>query len=216
MDVPPGNVPRLLVPLSDLEPLSRGTTADVRRLSDPVSLREVTTGDPPGQATRVRTAWNTREWRILFQMEDARPWATLTQHDSHLWTEEVVEVFIDPVGDLDSYFEIEINPLATVTDLVLRRTSSGWLKEFGWQANGLESCVRLTANGWEAELSIPFAAVVSAPPTAGQIWRVNFLRIDRPLGAGTEAELSAWSPTGLRNFHRPASFGILEFGGFPQ
>jgi hypothetical protein len=212
MDVAPGDVPRLLTPQMPLSPLGSGPTPDGWRLLEPVSLREVTTGHSPAQATRVWTAWNAHEWRVLFEMDDAKPWATLTERDGPLWTEEVVEVFIDPVGDLQSYFEFEINPLATVTDLVLRRTGSGWLKEFGWDADGLETFARRTATGWEAELSIPFAALVSTAPTLGQLWRVNFLRIDRPLGPGSQAELSAWSPTGQRNFHRPASFGILEFG----
>ncbi len=213
MDFPPGDLPRLLCPRATLEPLDTGQASSFWRLLPPILLREVTTGGPPKQATRVRAAWNAREWRVLFAIDDAHPWATLTERDGPLWTEEVVEVFVDPVGDLDSYFEFEINPMATVTDLVLRRTRSGWLKDFAWHAAGLQSCVRLTANGWEAELSIPFTALISAAPEIGQLWRVNFLRIDRPLGPRTEAELSAWSPTGQRNFHRPASFGIVEFGG---
>ena len=172
----------------------------------------MTCGVKPAQATQVRAAWAAREWRVLFEVEDARPWATLTQRDGRLWTEEVVEVFIDPVGDLESYFEFEVNPLGTVTDLVLRRTCSGWTKEFGWHADGLETQVRLTPAGWEAELSIPFAALTPDGAGIGQRWRVNFLRIDRPHGPGSEAELSAWSPTGRRNFHRPESFGVVEFG----
>ncbi len=169
------------------------------------------------QATRVRTAWDAREWRILITADDARPWATLTQRDGPLWTEEAVEVFVDPVGDLESYFEIVLNPLGTVTDLMLRRTLNGWRKEFGWDVVGLGSQVRLTASGWEAELSIPFAAVASQMPVHGEQWRANFLRIDRPGGVGTEAELSAWSPTGARNFHRAERFGQVEFASsFPD
>ncbi len=122
-----------------------------------------------------------------------------------------MEVFIDPVGDLESYFEVEINPLGTVCDLVLRRTASGWRKDFAWDVEGLVSAVRRTPTGWAAELAIPFDAITNAPPEPGTRWRVNFLRIDRPGGAGTEADLSAWSPTGIRNFHRAAHFGTVEF-----
>jgi hypothetical protein len=208
MGIAPGGVPRLKtyrVPGGDAG--DAGVWAGI----EPVFLREVTTGEPPAQATRVRSAWTAHAWHLLFQMDDANPWATLTERDGPLWTEEVIEIFIDPVGDLVSYFEIELNPLGTVTDLVLRRISSGWRKEFGWQAEGLESQVRSTPGGWEVEWSIPFASVSPGEPVAGQVWRVNFLRIDRPLGPGTEAELSAWSPTGRRNFHRPECFGVLEF-----
>jgi hypothetical protein len=124
-----------------------------------------------------------------------------------------MELFMDPVGDLLGYFEVEINPLGTVTDLVLRRTNSGWRKDFAWQVAGLESAVRITDRGWAAELAIPFESLgAGLTPTAGRTtWRVNFLRIDMPEGPGTTQDLSAWSPTGLRTFHRADKFGVLEF-----
>ena len=177
----------------------------------PVILRENVGGGPPNQRTQVRTTWDSWTWHIVFEMEDARPWSTLTGHDAPLWTEETVELFVDPVGDLESYFEIEINPLGAVVDVVLRRVASGWKKDFGWHVDGLQSSARLTDTGWRAELAIPFASLVPSPPSVGACWRVNFLRIDRAGGPGTEAELSAWSPTGIRNFHRPESFGTMEF-----
>ena len=179
----------------------------------PVSLLENVGGQPPRQGTRVRTAWDATAWRVLFEMEDARPWATLTAHDAPLWTEETVEVFVDPVGDLEGYFEVEINPLGAIVDVVLRRIASGWRKDFGWHVEGLRRHARLTETGWAAELAIPFEAVSAAVPQPGTCWRANFLRIDRPDGAGSEAELSAWSPTGMRNFHRAQAFGAVEFVG---
>lgn len=204
-------LPSLQTPHRELEAVSADPAHAFWRGVEPVALRNNLGGLAPTQGTCVRTAWNEREWRVLFEIEDAHPWATLTARDAELWTEEAVEVFIDPVGDLESYFEVEINPLGAVCDLVLRRTASGWRKEFAWDVEGLATQVRRTPSGWAAELAIPFDAVTGAPPEPGTRWRVNFLRIDRPGGAGTEADLSAWSPTGIRNFHRPASFGTVEF-----
>lgn len=178
---------------------------------EPVTLLENLGGGEPVHATRVRTLRDRANWRVLFEVDDPAPWATLTVRDAPLWTEEVVEVFFDPVGDGLSYFEVEINPLGALCDLVLRRTASGWRKDFGWDVDGLASHARRTATGWAAELSIPFAAV-GAEPRDGERWRVNFLRIDRPDGPGSEhRELSAWSPTGMANFHRYERFGTVEF-----
>jgi hypothetical protein len=59
-----------------------------------------------------------------------------------------VELFLDPVGDLESYFEIEVNPLNAVLDLVLRRTRSGYAKNFAWRCEGLRTAVKRTASGW--------------------------------------------------------------------
>ena len=206
-------LPRLRCHRGDPGPVEADADHPGWQAVEPVSLRENVGGGPPKQGTRIRTAWTDRTWRVLFEMEDARPWATLTAHDAPLWTEEVVEVFIDPVGDLESYFEIEINPLGAVVDVVLRRVASGWRKDFGWHADGLVSRARLTAAGWAAELAVPFEALAATVPSAGTCWRVNFLRIDRPGGPGSEAELGAWSPTGIRNFHRAQSFGTVEFAG---
>jgi hypothetical protein len=175
------------------------------------ALLETVSGRPPKQSTSVQLAWDALEIRILFQAEDAHPWATLTARDAPLYQEEVVEVFLDPVGDLECYFEIEVNPLNAVLDLVLRRSRSGYVKDFAWHCEGLRTAVTKDADGWRAELSIPFAAITPTPPSNGTRWRANFLRIDRP--PGTERELSAWSPTGRANFHTAERFGFVEFVG---
>ena len=173
-------------------------------------MRETISGRPPKQSTRVQLAWDPFECRVLFHAEDANPWATLTDRDAPLYQEEVVEVFLDPVGDLECYFEIEVNPLNAVLDLVLRRNRSGYVKDFAWRCEGLRTVVTKDAFGWRAEISIPFSALTPAPPSNGAQWRANFLRIDRP--PGIERELSAWSPTGRANFHLPQRFGFVEFG----
>ncbi len=78
---------------------------DLPRLScsrqDPASaaaehLRDNMTGEAAAQGTAVRSSWDADEWHIAFQCDDANPWATITERDGPLWTEEVVEVFFDP------------------------------------------------------------------------------------------------------------------------
>jgi len=174
-----------------------------------VALSDVVTGAAPKQGTTVRAAWGNDEVRFLFECTDADPRATLTERDAPLYQEEVVEVLLDPVGDLLSYFEFEVNPLNAVMDLVLRRSRSGYLKDFRWKCEGLRSCTRMIPGGWAAELALPFADIAPEVPKPGTQWRVNFCRIDRP--EGEPRELSAWSPTGLAQFHVPQRFGALEF-----
>ena len=176
-----------------------------------VSLRENLTGEASAQRTTLRSWWDEQSWHLRFECEDATPWATLTERDGPLWTEEVVEVFFDPVGDLQAYFEIEVNPRNTVCDLLLRRSRSGWRKEFGWDCEGLRTSVLRTPDGWRADLEIPFAAVINDRMVPGTIWRANFFRIDRAGGPGSAPELSAWSPTLDATFHRAESFGTIAF-----
>jgi hypothetical protein len=174
-----------------------------------LELHENTTGAAPAQRTSVKVAWTAGELRVLFRCEDMRPWATMTKRDAPLYEEEVVEVFIDPVGDLATYFEIEVNPLNAVLDLVLRRNRSGYAKDFSWRCDDLRTAARVMDSSWTVELAIPFRSLVAAPPKAGSQWRINFYRIDRPLEK--PRELSAWSPTRLGTFHVPERFGVLEF-----
>ena len=175
----------------------------------PVYLKETVTGHDPVQPTSLKTAWSATALHVLFDAQDDEAWGTLTRHDDPLYNEEVVEVFLDPVGDLASYFEIEVSPLNVVCDLVLRRTRSGYAKEFAWDCEGLQTRVDKSETRWVTELTIPFSSITSKPPVAGDRWRANFFRIDRP--RKTLAELSAWSPTGMRRFHVQQRFGTLEF-----
>lgn len=157
----------------------------------------------------MRLAWDAKELRVLLHATDRHAWATITQRDGPLWEEEVVEVFLDPVGDGRSYFEIEVNPLGTVVDLMCRKNRSGYTKDFDWDCEGMRTAVQSFPDGWSAEISIPFRSLIAEPPHAGTQWHANFCRIDRPVDR--ERELTAWSPTGLRLFHVPERFGIVEF-----
>jgi len=175
-------------------------------------LRETVSGGQPQQATWIKVAWCPEALRVLFWVEDSYVWSTLSERDAPLWKEEVVEVFLDPVGDLQSYFEFEVNPVNAVLDLVVWPEGEGLRKDFQWRCEGLQTAVQRTSAGWCAEFSIPFASLGAAP--AGS-WRANFYRIDRPREIPTE--YSAWSPTGRPKFHIPVRFGVLEFeGGNPD
>ena len=185
--------------------------AELWRNVTPAVFRETVSGGVPQQATMVRTAWDGEALRVLFHAEDTHPWATLTERGAPLYEEEVVEVFLDPVGDLQGYFEIEVNPLNAVLELVLRRNRSGYVKDFSWRCAGLRTAVVKTARTWTAEMAIPFRSLTAELPKAGDCWRVNFFRIDRPPGAPWE--LSSWSPAGRPNFHTPERFGTLQFTG---
>jgi hypothetical protein len=190
------SLPRLKVPPS-------GSGETVLDLVDNVA------GLPPRQATTVHISHDSRCLRIDFHCEDEHPWATIHRHKGPLYEEETVEVFLDPFGDLQCYFEIEVNPINTLLDLMLRRVGKGWRKDLAWQCEGLETSASLTDAGWSATLLIPFAAIAPRAPAPGEVWRANFLRIDRPEGA--PRELSAWSPTHLNTFHDCSRFGFLEF-----
>jgi hypothetical protein len=172
-----------------------------------IELRESVFGTIPRWTTSVRVGWESRAMLVLFLCQDSYVWATKTKRDDALWEEEVVEVFLDPFGDLLSYFEFEVNPLNTVLDLVIRRARSGIQKNFTWQCAGLKTKTERTSDGWSAAFRIPFASLGDCHPKKN-VWRANFLRIERPQHEGRE--LSAWSPTFVSSFHVPERFGLLQ------
>jgi Carbohydrate family 9 binding domain-like len=202
-------LPVLICSRREAGPLTTDAESDFWRGLPAVAFGDVVSGAEPEQGTSVRAAWDAEELRVLFHASDTHAWATLTERDAPLYEEEVVEVFLDPVGDSESYFEIEVNPLNAVLDLVLRRNRSGYVKDFAWRCQGLRTAVATTDAAWTAELAIPFRSLITAPPQAGDRWRVNFCRIDRP--PGVPRELTAWSPAGRANFHTPERFGVLQF-----
>ncbi len=195
---------------------SDALTADAQsapwRDLETVRLADALTGALPQQGTEVRAAWSDHEWRLLFTATDKDPWATMTRRDAPLYEEETLEAFFDPVGDLESYFEIEVNPLGTVLDLVFRKNRSGYKGDRAWDCDGLRALARIHDGGWSAELAIPFSSVTNSPPGAGSQWRANFCRIDRPSRDGSlPRELTAWSPPLRATFHTPERFGVIEF-----
>jgi hypothetical protein len=171
-----------------------------------VFLADNTSGRPPVWGTEVRIACHRDDLLLLFLCQDPDPRATLTKRDDPLWEEDVVEVFIDPFGDLDCYFEFEVNPLNTVLDLFIRRVRGGLRKDFAWDCQGLRTATGLLAYGWVAGLAIPFKSMGECDLSR---WRINFCRIERP--KDQPRELSAWSPTYTGTFHLPERFGILTF-----
>ncbi len=192
-----------------LPALAADFASEFWRARESVEFCDVVSGAAPQQATRVWAAWDAEELRVLIRAEDTHIHATLTERDAPLYTEEVVELFLDPAGDGECYFEIEVNPLNAVLDLVLRRNRSGCKKDFAWQCENLRTCVHREAAAWSAELAIPFRSLTAAPPKPGEKWRANFTRIDRP--PDVARELTAWSPTGFANFHVPERFAVIEF-----
>ena len=99
-----------------------------------------------------------------------------------------------PDGDNHNYYELEINPLGTIFDLFLPKPyRDGGPADHGWDVRGLLSAVRVegtlndpsdTDKGWSVELAFPWAAFDrhggagrGGPPRDGDVWRVNFSRV---------------------------------------
>ncbi len=103
-----------------------------------------TDGKEPKSPTKAQVLWDDNCLYIAFTVTDTDIWATLKNHDEHLWKEEAVEVFIDPDGDRDNYLEIQVNPLGTTLDIFMNKeyTRSG-KADFSWTPESLDAGVSI-------------------------------------------------------------------------
>jgi hypothetical protein len=178
-------------------------------------------GAPPRQPTAVRLLWDDAHLYAAFRVVDPDIRATHTRRDDPLWEEEVVELFLDPWRAGGVYVEIEVSPRGVVLDaLVINRARPDEPRDLttltAWSCEGLRTAVRVdgvvnggaVSRGWQVEIAVPLRQLApSTPPAPGVEWRWNAYRVDR---SERGDELSAFAPTGRRDFHLPHRFGVLE------
>jgi hypothetical protein len=174
------------------------------------------------QLTAFGACWSESHLYLACRCMDADVWSTYTERDEPLYEQEVVEAFLCPTGDPRHYFEINLSPANVVFDAKVHSPDlhRGTMEvDVEWDCDGLETAVSVygTLNdrtdvdaGWSAEVAIPFTSLgLSETPRPGDVWRANFLRIDR----AAPPEFTCWSPTRETpaNFHVPMRFGKLRF-----
>ena len=199
----------------------------------------------PPKRTRMKMLWDDNYLYIGAELEEDEIWATLTERDSVIFHDNDFEVFIDPDGDTHNYFELEINALNTVWDLLLPKPyRDGGPAINGWDIAGLRTAVYIDGElnnpgaynrGWSVEIAIPWnilkeGAEGGLKPSCGDIWRINFSRVnwhvDVKNGAYTKrinSETSqpypeenwVWSPQGIVNMHYPELWGFVLFADGP-
>jgi hypothetical protein len=182
----------------------------------PGVLYDVVTGANPRLETRFRACWTADALLVRFECEDDHVVATMEQRDDPIYEEDVVEVFLDPVGTGKVYYEFELSPRGVEFDALIHNSLDGNKKvDVAWDAKCLHTSVTDGAEGWKHyELRIPFADLTDEQeqarvPRHGAEWGWNLYRIDDD----TEGRRHywAWSTTGAVNFHIPQRFGTLVF-----
>ena len=179
----------------------------------------------PVYDTKARMMWDDDYLYVAAVLEEPNIVANLTQRDTIIYHDNDFEVFIDPTGDGQCYFEIENNARGVVFDLMLDRAyRSGGNFYVQWDCPGLKLAV--SHNGtlnkpgdkdrsWTVEMAIPHKAITrnfTNPLLAGNTWRLNFSRVEWLKKGGPE-ENWVWTPTGEINMHAPNQWGFLQFSG---
>lgn len=191
----------------------------------------------PRFRTRMKMLWDDRFLYVAAELEEPHVWATLRQHDEIVFNDNDFEIFIDPNGDEREYYEIETNAYGTIFDLFLVRT---YLRHgpalHDWDMRGLRKGIHIdgtlndssdTDVGWTVEFALPWrslkeAAGCAAPPNRGDVWRMNFSRVEwqHDVVGGryqrvpnTKEDNWVWSPQGVIDMHRPQHWGRVRFLG---
>ncbi len=189
----------------------------------------------PPLRTRAKLLWDDECLYIAAELEEPHAWATLTRRDDIVFHDNDFEVFIDPDGDRAEYYELEINALNTIFDLLLERTyRDGGPARHDWNLRGLRTAVHVDGRlnnpsdvdrGWTLEMALPWSALaerahVACPPQPGDTWRINFSRVQWPHRVaagcyekipGRKADNWVWSPQFAIDMHRPEHWGFVEF-----
>ncbi len=198
-------------------------------------------GEYPPLRTQARMAWDDEYLYVAARIEEPHVQATLTERDAVIWHDNDFEIFIDPDGDTHEYYEIEINAAGTVFDLFLVKPyRDGGPALHHWDIAGLKKAVSIegTLNdpsdrdtGWEIEMAIPWKVLAECanrgtPPSEGDIWRINFSRVewktvveggryvkatDPDTGKPYAERNWTWSPQGIVNMHYPEMWGYVRF-----
>lgn len=177
----------------------------------------------PVYETSAKMLWDDNYFYVSGTLQEKDIKAKLTQRDTIIYHDNDFEVFLDPDGDGQNYFEIETNARGVVFDLMLDKPyRSGGNFMVQWNCPGLKLAVHRngslnkssdTDRQWTVEMAIPHKALTvnfSNPLKAGNYWRVNFSRVQW-LKPGQREENWVWMPTGKVDMHMPDRWGFVYF-----
>jgi hypothetical protein len=179
------------------------------------------TGGAGSFAAGVRVLYDDEHLYVGFEVKDDYLKSTFKQADDHLWEQDAVELMVDPDGDGENYFEIQVAPSGLVFDTRYdSRRQPQPFGEIGWNS-GAAAKVALRGklnddtddDGYGVELAIPWKAFAAgptpaSPPAAGASWRMNFFVLD----ARRDGQRAVgWSPPLVGDFHTLDRFGRVVF-----
>jgi len=207
-------------------PLAAGPGDAVWDSVPPVMLVDISTGDPMDQPTEVRALWTDQEFLVQYRCTDRLMFNPLRERDAKLFAYEVVEMFIGPGADtLHHYREFQMNAFNVQWDGEVdnpQDSSEGMSSSADWSARSFRSDVSVQRASWQkgdeclawiAGMAIGFQDLSQSAqtPKPGDVWRANFMRIERR----PWKQYGAWSPMMAPQitFHVPSRFGRLIFQG---
>lgn len=144
---------------------------------------EVSTEVQPGEnlpAPVLAECFITYDEQVLYvgcrclDPEPARIRAHLTDRDS-AWRNDYIGVILDTFNDQRRAYEFLVNPLGVQGDLLRNEVSSDNPEDATWDAIW-DSAGRITAQGYEVEMAIPFRSIRFPNGSRSHTWGIAFFR----------------------------------------
>jgi len=169
----------------------------------------------PLQDTRVKMLWDSEYLYIAAVLDEEHIWAYQNKKDQIVFHENDFEVFIDPDGDTENYYELEINAINNTFDLFLPKTyKKGGRAQIAWDIKNLKSAVSINGTlnnardkdkSWTLEIAIPFKSlannnVPAIIPAPNAVWRINFSRVNWQHEIGNNGKYSRRKNTETNKF----------------
>jgi len=188
-------------------------------------LGEIGMGEASVQ-TRVRLLYDRENLYLGFECEEpfaerlASGWWKSHGRDGRIYSQDCLEILVDPVGDLQQYYHFICSAMPDSTyDAALGlhkdpihplydQSDVGW--DGAWSYAG---AIEVEAGRWVVEVAVPFGTLDVPAPDRGSTWKMNLGRERFVQNADRgDPELFMWSPNlEERSFHSRAAFGDLVF-----
>jgi hypothetical protein len=182
----------------------------------------------PRYQTSFKALYDEDYLYILGKMQEEHIWTTMNVKNTKLYKQNAFEIFIDPEGDSQNYYEFEINALDTIWELSLTKpySENGVAKD---PDNIIELFHKVFINGtlnddsdidigWDVEVWIPLDGLKrfnnGNKPVKDDVWNVNFQRAQYPFVDGVRSSnvtFWVWSNPDGKTMHKPANWGRLHF-----
>lgn len=173
----------------------------------------------PRYRTEIRSRWTSEYLYFLFvcpyEKLNLKPSPSTATETYELWNWDVAEAFIGSnFQNIRRYKEFEISPqgewIDLDIDLVKPHHEDGWTWNSGFT---VAARIDRAKKVWYGAMRIPFSALDSRTPAAGNTFRINLFRSQGPPPNRVDV---LWQPTMSQTFHVPEKFGLLRLADKPR
>jgi hypothetical protein len=183
-------------------------------MKDTGILNDVVTGKPAKFSSSFKAAVSPESIYFAIRCKDKKGYqyniGTKSNEDAGIWYGDSVDLLIET--DVNSYYQIAVNPEGVLVDLERK----GKVQGYKWGSKA-ELAVVKGDGFFDIEIRIPYVAgnddplhmLTGSKPTKTKPWHFN---VCRQRIEGKDMELTTFSKTGKRGFHKVLKFAKLYVG----